>query len=364
MKRIWLVLGLLLALALAYLFFWPVPIEPVAWQAPPAPKLEGEYAVNDYLAKAERIGEGEGIGPEDVDVDAQGRIYGAYLDGRILRFDAQGKLLDTFADTGGRPLGLDFAPNGMLLVADAKKGLLALRPDGGLRVLSTEANGLPYKFTDDVDAGPDGMIYFSDASSKFGFGEHMADILEHGGRGRLLKYDPLADLTTVLLDGLNFANGVAVSDRSDFVLVNETGSYRVIRYWLKGPKAGEHEVFIDNLPGIPDGISTGNNGIFWLALYSPRVADLDRMSDKPWMRKLALRLPESLQPKPARHAFVLGLNEDGKVIHNLQDAGAGAYAPITSVEQEGEWLYLGSLTQSSIGRIKAPSPPDQVRGRH
>jgi sugar lactone lactonase YvrE len=356
MKKIVLALLVPLGLLLAYLFFWPVPIEPVAWQAPPAPGLEGQYAVNDRLAGVERIGEGAAVGPEDVDVDAQGRIYGGYLDGRILRFDPQGRLLDTFADTGGRPLGLDFAPNGMLLVADAKKGLLAIRPDGGLRALSTEANGMPYKFTDDVDVGPDGMVYFSDASNKFGFGEHMPDILEHAGRGRLLRYDPLADQTTVLLDGLNFANGVAVSRNGDFVLVNETGTYRIVRYWLKGPKAGQHDVFFENLPGIPDGISCGDDGTFWLALFSPRSADLDRMSSKPWMRKLAMRLPEALQPKPARHAFVLGLSEDGKVMHNLQDASTGAYAPITSVEQEGEWLYLGSLMQPSIGRIKAPSP--------
>lgn len=356
MKKIGIGLVLLLALVIAYLCFWPVPIEPVAWQSPPAPALEGAYEPNDLLANVERLGEGAGIGPEDVDVDAQGLIYGAYLDGRILRFDPQGKPLDTFVDTGGRPLGLDFAANGMLIVADAKKGLLAIRPDGGLRVLSTESDGLPFKFTDDVDVGSDGMIYFSDASSKFGFGEHMEDILEHGGRGRLLKYDPLADQTTTLLDGLNFANGVAVSQRADFVLVNETGTYRVLRYWLKGPKAGEHEVFIDNLPGFPDGISTGSDGIFWLAIYSPRAADLDRMSDKPWMRKLALRLPKAMQPKPAMHAFVLGLDEDGKVVHNLQDASAGAYAPITSVEQEGDWLYLGSLLQPSIARIKSPLP--------
>ncbi len=356
MRRIALALVVVLALVLAYLCFWPVPIEPVAWQAPPAPTLEGPYAVNDALSSVERIGEGAGVGPEDVDVDTQGRLYGAYADGKIRRFDAQGKLLDSFADTGGRPLGLDFAANGMLLVADAKKGLLAIRPDGGLRVLSTEADGVPYKFADDVDVGPDGMVYFSDASDKFGYGEHMADILEHGGRGRLLKYDPLADQTTVLLAGLNFANGVAVSRNGDFVLVNETGSYRVVRYWLKGPKAGQHEVFIDNLPGIPDGISCSDAGVFWLALYSPRSKALDRMSDKPWMRKLAMRLPQALQPKPARHAFVLGLDENGTVIHNLQDAGGNAYAPITSVEQEGEWLYLGSLTQPSIARIKAPSP--------
>lgn len=356
MKKGLLGLILLFAVLLAYLFFWPVPIEPVAWQAPPAPALEGPYAPNDYLTTVERIGEGVGIGPEDVDVDAQGRIYGGYVDGRILRFDAQGLNVEEFANTGGRPLGLDFAADGTLVIADAKKGLLAVRPDGSLRVLSTEANGLPYKFTDDVDVGPDGAVYFSDASSKFGFGEHMEDILEHAGRGRLLRYDPLADRTTVLLDDLNFANGVAVSHNGAFVLVNETGTYRILRYWLRGPKSGQSDVFIDNLPGIPDGVSCSDEGIFWLALYSPRSADLDRMSNMPWLRKLTLRLPKSFQPTPAKHAFVLGFNEDGKLLHNLQDTSANAYAPITSVEQVGDRLYLGSLMQPSIGRIKAPSP--------
>lgn len=356
MKKIGLALVFLLALLLAYLFFWPVPIEPVAWQAPPAPPLEGIYAPNDALAAVERIGEGVGIGPEDVDVDAQGRIYGGYLDGRILRFDAQGLNVEEFANTGGRPLGLDFASDGSLVIADAKKGLLAVRPDGSLRVLSTEANGVPYKFADDVDVGPDGAVYFSDASSKFGFGEHMEDILEHAGHGRLLRYDPLADRTTVLIDKLNFANGVAVASNGDFVLVNETGTYRILRYWLKGPDAGTQDIFIDNLPGIPDGVSSSDDGLFWVALYSPRSADLDRMSNIPWLRKLALRLPKAMQPTPAKHAFVLGLNAEGKVVYNLQDASEGAYAPITSVEQEGEWLYLGSLTQPSIARIKVPSP--------
>jgi sugar lactone lactonase YvrE len=354
MRKLLGILAAVVALLAAYLLLWPVPIEPVAWQVPPAPPLEGPYAPNEYLAEAEWLGKGAGVGPEDVDVDAQGRIYGSYADGRILRFDSNGMNPEQFSDTEGRPLGLDFTADGTLVVADAFKGLLAIRSDGSIRVLSTEAGGVPYRFADDVDVGDDGAIYFSDASDKFTFGEHMEDILEHAGRGRLLRYEPIADRTTVLLEGLQFANGVAVSPGADFVLVNETGSYRVLRYWLRGDRAGQHEVFIDNLPGIPDGISTGEGGVFWLALFSPRSADLDRMADKPWMRKLALRLPEALQPKPAHHAFVLGLNANGEVIHNLQSTAAGAYAPITSVEQEGGMLYLGSLTAPAIGRVPAP----------
>lgn len=56
--------------------------------------------------------------------------------------------------------------------------------------------------------------------------------------------------------------------REDFVLVNETYRYRIVRYWLKGPKAGTHEVFIDNLPGFPDNISSNRKGTFWLALFT------------------------------------------------------------------------------------------------
>jgi sugar lactone lactonase YvrE len=354
MKKLLVSLVALLVAAAAYLLLWPVPIEPVAWQAPLAPKLEGSYAPNDYLASTVRLADGIAMGPETTTFDREGRIYAGLSDGRILRLDSGGRNPETYANTGGRPLGLAFDASDNLIVADAFKGLLAIGPDLKPRTLATTADGLPFGFTDDVDVATDGKIYFSDASSKFGFGHHMEDVLEHAAHGRLLRYDPEDGKTTVLMDGINFANGVALGPHDEFVLVNETGSYRVLRYWLKGPKSGQHDVFIDNLPGIPDGISRGYEGVFWVALFSPRVPDLDAMSGKPFLRKLAFRLPQALQPKPVMHGFVLGLNPDGQVIYNLQDASATAYAPITSVEQKGDMLYLGSLTASSIGRVPAP----------
>src|SRR6185295_12743000 len=100
---------------------------------------------------------------------------------------------------------------GNLIVADAFKGLLSISPDGQISVLTTEAGGMRFAFTDDVDIASDGKIYFSDASNKFGFGHHMEDVLEHAGRGRLLCYNPADGKTTVLMDGIQFANGVAVA---------------------------------------------------------------------------------------------------------------------------------------------------------
>ncbi len=344
MKKI---LALLIIIAIAaYLLFWPVSIEPVAWQAPTAPALEGPYATNTTLSDSRILGKDEGIGPEDVAIDDEGDLYVGYVDGRIVRFDPDGNNPDLIANTEGRPLGLDFAPSGNLIVADGYKGLLSISAAGAITTLSDSANGLAYGFTDDVDVDSNGIAYFSDASSKFGPAMHARDdIMEHGGHGRLLRYDPATNQAEVLLDGLQFANGIALSQNEDFVLVTETGNYRIVRYWLKGDKAGTHDIFMDNLPGIPDGISANGDGTFWLALFSPRNAMLDSLSDKPLLRKVAFRMPSFLQPQPVHHGFVLGLDEQGQVTHNLQDNSDGAFAPITSAEQHGNTLYLGSLTE-------------------
>ena len=49
MKIIRYVLGLIFLMVI-YLIAWPVSIDPVAWYPPPAPALEGKYALNNYLA--------------------------------------------------------------------------------------------------------------------------------------------------------------------------------------------------------------------------------------------------------------------------------------------------------------------------
>lgn len=346
---------IVLALLAGYLLFWPVPVNPVAWQAPKAPELTGPYAPNQALASVEKHGVDVGTGPEDVAIDPLGQLYVGYDDGRIVRFDANGGQPQELANTGGRPLGLDFDPAGNLVIADGYKGLLRMDMAGNLTVLATEADGLPFGFTDDVDVAADGMIYFSDASSRFGPAKKARDdIIEHGGHGRLLQFDPERGITRTLLDGLQFANGVAMCPEDACVLVTQTGSYNIIRYWLTGEKAGSHDVLLDNLPGIPDGISGNGRGQYWLALFTPRNALLDWMSDKPFLRKMAWRLPDMLQPQPAAHAFVLGLDQNGNVTHNLQHLGPDSFHPITSVEEYGDRLFLGSLTQPAFASLPLP----------
>ena len=338
---------------LGYLLFWPVSINPVAWMPPEAPSLKGVYEPNTLLASVERIGKGVGVGPEDVAIDAQGRIYAGMKDGRIIRFDSDGNRPELLADTGGHPLGLHFDSAGNLIVCDADKGLLSITMDGALSILSTKQGQRPFRLTNDVDVGADGTIYFSDTSFKFTLKDSMADLMEHRPNGRLLAYDPANKSTRLVLDEIHFANGVAVSPDQSFVLVVEMGKYRIRRYWLTGPQEGKSDIFIDNLPGFPDGISSNGKGIFWLALVSPRKPDVDAMLYKPFLRKIVMRLPKSMLPAAENYGFVLGLDKDGRVVHNLQDPSAN-YAQISSVEEYKGMLYFGSIIEDSIARMPIP----------
>lgn len=350
MKRFLFIVVIIIAAALAYLLAAPVGIEPVAWQPPPAPDLTGPYQQNTKLSSTERISLGNGFAPEDVAIDDAGHIYGGFDDGRIIQVQPDGSGPREFAKTGGRPLGLAFDANGNLLVTDAIKGLLSISSKGEVATLATESDGAHFGCLNDLDVAVDGRIYFTEASNKFPMSNFAADLLEHRPNGRLLAYDPKTRSSRTVLKDLHFANGVAVSPDQSFVLVAETGKYRVMRVWLNGAKQGRSEVFIDNLPGFPDGISSNGRDKFWLALVAPRDKVFDRMLPYPFMRKVVSRMPKFMQPAPQHYSFVLGLDSNGRVVENLQDPSAGCYAEIANVLEHKDALYFGSIAESTIGK--------------
>ena len=340
---------LIIAACVVYLLFAPVPISPSAWTPPTAPALSGQYEQNTRLSSVRRLPLGDGHKPEDVALDAQGRIYGGFEDGRIIQLQPDGTQPHVFANTQGRPLGLAFDHAGNLIVADAIKGLLSVNPSGEIKVLATESEGVKFGCLNDLDVAADGRIYFTEASNKYPMAQFSSDILEHQPNGRLMAFDPQTQTPRTLLRGLYFANGVAVSSDQSFVLVAETGRYRVQRVWLKEPKEGMVDTFIDNLPGFPDGISATSGGKFWLALVTPRNAVLDKLLPHPFLRKMIFRLPKFLQPAPERYSFVVGLDSQGRVVENLQNGSRDCYAQIANAVERNGKLYLGSIGEDSIG---------------
>jgi len=171
--------------------------------------------------------------------------------------------------------------------------------------------------------------------------------MEHVSHGRLLVYDPASRRTSTLLKGLAFANGVAVRHDQTFVPANETGNYRVMRYWIEGPNKGKSEPFIENLPGFPDNISTGLEGRYWVAFVSPRNPLLDDLSEKPFLRKVIQRFPAFSRPKATAYGHIIAIDGNGKVLKDLQDANTG-YPQNTSVTETKERLYLGSLVSPVV----------------
>lgn len=338
----------------------PSPIDSVAFRAPAGWGMKGPFRANTALRSARVVGEGELLGAEDVAVDPQGRLYTGTADGRVMRITLRpggGDLLDTYAETGGRPLGVRFGPDQKtLFVADANKGLLAIDSGGGVQTLATAADGVPFRFTNDLDVAPDGTIYFSDASSRFGIADYLEDLLDARPHGRLLVYgkDRAAH---VLLGGLVFANGVALSQGGDFVLVVETYRYRIRRYWLAGRLKGTSDIFLDGLPGFPDNLSRDPvNGHFWVALYTVRNPALDFLHPHPWLKNQLAKLPRFLWPKPEPYGLIFEVDAAGHVLRSLQDPGGWKVRHITSVEPSGANLYLGSLDGpvAVVSRPKAP----------
>lgn len=343
----------LLAGASAYLALWPVPVDPVSWNPPAYDPAAWEPT--GTLAGAARVELQDAEGPEDVEVDEKGRIYVGVADGRILRFDSPDGRPNVLADTRGRPLGLDWAKDGRLLVADAFRGLLAVDAAGVIEVLTSTCGGTKLVFTDDLGVAADGTVWFSDASVRFPQTEWKKDLLESRPNGRLCAYDPRTKETREVIPKMYFANGVAVDPQQRFVLVNETSRYRVQKHWIAGPKKGTTEVLIDNLPGFPDNLSTGSGGVFWVAIASPRNPLVDAVAGNPFLRKVIVRLPAFLQPAPERTARVIGIDEEGRIRHDLFDPKGSKIHLVTTGKERGGTLYLGSLKDTGFAYL--PPPP-------
>ncbi|WP_062270786.1 SMP-30/gluconolactonase/LRE family protein [Endozoicomonas arenosclerae] len=357
-KKCSLLVATLMLAGLFYLLLYPVTIDPVAWQAPDNPGYTGDYQVNSKLSALEHLDISPYTGPEDLIMDRQGQLYISVHEGKVLRMKPGKEQPEVFVDNLGRPLGLALDQNENLIIADAYQGLIKVTPKGEVSSLLSQVEGTPLVYANNLDIDRQGLIYFTEASSKFGAEENggsypasLLDLMEHGGHGRLFQFNPDTGEVATLMSGLNFANGVALAHDEQSVFVNETGGYRVLRYWLDGPDKGQSEVMVSELPAFPDNLNRGLNGQYWVGLVSPRNKLLDAVSDRPFIRKMVQRLPASLRPKATFYTHVIAFDDQGLITQNLQDP-EGVYPTATSVFESEDTLYIGSLTAETLAWIK------------
>ncbi|TCJ96381.1 sugar lactone lactonase YvrE [Nocardia alba] len=328
---------------------------PIRWRPPSAPPRARVKASAPPMPVIHRI-ELPGTGPEDVVFGADDMIYTGTADGAILRIDPHREQVWPVVSTGGRPLGLHADSDGSLLICDAHRGLLRWdQGGGGLEVLVETVDEQRLGFASNVVRTGDGTIYFTESSQRWFLEQWMGDLFEHSGTGRLIALAPSGQVT-VLWEGLHFANGLAVEPGGDALIVAETAAYRLNRFRLRGPRAGEREILIDNLPGFPDNISVGSDGLIWVSLASPRNRLLDALADRPpWIRSLLWRVPDRVKPAPERTVWVLGVDPDsGQIVHDLQ-RGPEEYSMVTSVAEHDRTLVLGSLHESAVAVTHVPA---------
>ena len=345
----------LVAVLVLYMLFWPVPVKPVAFTPPESPPLTGIYAPNDQLQAVETVVQYPRLRPEEVAFDNQGHVYASTEDGHILRFKLDDSAPTLFANTEGRPNGMAFDKAGNLIVADAKKGLLSIASNGSVTFLATEANGRRIALANDLAIATDGTIYFTDSQLNDDNGRQ--DLLDGRPLGRLLAYEPKTGTTRLVLDDLYYANGITLAPDESFVLVTESWAYRVTRYWLAGSKQGQTDHFVENLPGLPDNITFNGRDTYWLALYQLRNPVIETLQARPFLRKVVMRLPSFLTASDASSpscGFVLGLDPNGKVIHNLQDPSGESASKVSSITEHEGYLYLGTFGNEIIHRIPVP----------
>uniref|UniRef100_A0A1J3F2Y6 Protein STRICTOSIDINE SYNTHASE-LIKE 10 n=1 Tax=Noccaea caerulescens TaxID=107243 RepID=A0A1J3F2Y6_NOCCA len=337
------------------------------------PEIAGS---RDVFPSAKVINVTGASGPESVAFDPAGEgPYVGVSDGRVLKWRGESLGWTDFAYTStnremcvrpfapelehvcGRPLGLRFdKKTGDLYIADAYFGLLVVGPAGGLaKPLVTEAEGQPFRFTNDLDIDEEeDVVYFTDTSSRFQRRQFLAAVLNLDDTGRLVKYERSSKKVTVVLRGLAFANGVALSKDRSFLLVAETTTCKILRLWLSGPNAGSHDVFVE-LPGFPDNIRRNSNGEFWVAIHSKKGLFAKLSLTQTWFRDLVLRLPisgprlHSLFTGGRPHATAFKLSESGEVLEVLEDKEGKTLRFISEVEEKDGKLWIGSVLMPFLG---------------
>lgn len=334
-------------------------IAPLAWQPNTKPIFKEETELNNELKNIEKINLNGWYGPEDIIFDSVGNLYCGvhnkdFSDGRILKISENGQV-EEFYNSGSWVAGLHFDNQGNLIALSHKQGLIRINNEKKVTELAYQDDqGRRFLIPNGLDIDSVGNIYFTNTSyeSSYAIKYGRKLILEMKPNGGLYKYDPLTQKVTTLIDGTYFGNGVVISKDETYLLIVETTKYRILKYWLKGENTGKTEVFIDNLPGFPNGISIRNDGTFWLGFTTKRNDALDKIHPKPGMKKIVYALPNWLQPQQEKFGMVMNISEKGTIITTLFDTTGIEIPEAGAVKEQNGFLYIGGDNIPYIGKYK------------
>lgn len=345
-------------------------VNPTMVELPEAPSIAPDsgnaFAENRRLQDAEPIALDQVQGPEDIILDRQDRLYCGTREGWILRFSGPNfEHREVFARIGGRPLGLAFDRDENLIVCVGGMGLYGVAPDGRVYKCTDQTNRTLFKLNDDsrlrladdCDIAPDGTVWFSEATIRYEMHSWFLDGIEGRGNGRLICWNPKTNTTRTVVRDAVFPNGVCVAHDGRSVLFASTWLCTVYRYWIEGPKAGQVETFVENLPGYPDNINRASDGGYWLAMVGIRSPAFDLAMRHPdFRRRMIKQIPPDEWIYPGiNNGCIVKFNEQGRALESLWDPGGTRHATVTSMREHKGWLYIGGLENNRVGRVRLPN---------
>lgn len=341
-------------------------ISPFRLHVPPLVDVTAEgtlWKVNNDLSSATPIGLGLIEGAEDCVVDDENRVYCGDRRGWIWRFSGEDyEKHEIFARTGGTPLGHVWDVDGNLVVAVSGMGVCRVSPDKEVEWIATRGPRTRFqlyddsalRFADDLDLTADGSIYFSDASTRVDTSNYHTLIAEYRPNGRVLRIDPDSGAVETVVRNLGAANGICTAHDGQSILIASTLMFRVDRLWISGPKQGQLEPVVEDLPGAPDNINRASDGNYWLSFVGMRTPFSDLILRYPRFReRMTKQLPVDDWIVPQWNiSCVVKFNEQGEILRVMWDGVGRSHPMVTSMSEHRGHLYLGGLENNRIGRLK------------
>lgn len=354
-RKGWLGIVLVLIVGLAALPFALSPVSPVAVRHAPAVAPGPEYETGYTVLET------EGPYPEGLLEEADGAILAGHEDGSVvrIRLDGDGRAVSTerTADLGGHAIGLvRDRDSDTYWSATFPLGLQQVGAEGVINTIGS-VDGIPLGFPDDVVQDENGIVYVTDASTRYnprttkpGAPYVFWELIEGRANGRLIALDPSTGEAVSLLDDLAFPSGVTLTPDGSALLIVEVSRFRVIRYELKGEERGKVSVFADRLPGFPDDVFLDASGNAWVTLVAPRDPVMENwIGLHPYLSRVLSLLPWSVQNT------MLAPGSDGGRVVRLSASGTpdctlripDGPAPANGLWKDGK-ILLGRLGGTAL----------------
>uniref|UniRef100_A0A6P4FAH5 Adipocyte plasma membrane-associated protein isoform X2 n=1 Tax=Drosophila rhopaloa TaxID=1041015 RepID=A0A6P4FAH5_DRORH len=365
----------------------------------PPRELKGTLQPNFYLNGARHLWKDRVFGPECL-LSIDDNIYTGIHSGEVIRLNSEesiqpvtkiGQPCDYIFDDSlcGYPVGLALDTQGNnLIIADSYYGIWQVNLDtkektmlvSTEQILPGKSVNRRAKLFNSLAVSKQGDIYWTDSLSDDFLLAPFAN-----PSGRLFRYNREMKTNEVLLDEMSFANGLALSASEDYIIVAETTAVRLTKYYLKGFRAGQSEVFVEGLPGWPDNLTADQEGI-WVPLAVASDSEnpnlFASLAPYPKLRYFLARLMGLMQ-LPFRilnyvypntisarlfHEFnemmantiapnrstVIRLDWNGNIVRSLHGFDRSASGISHVLEKDG-YLYLGSPFNQFIAEVKLPN---------